>query len=210
MKLIEGLCYTRPPYPELVASHPVMREVWTRCASSHDESGAVMAPLLVDDRPLIGALCEQTTDDLLLTTVGRKYDSFRWFIPPISERKLQLRHGTVHCPSLYFHYHIQVMRCLENSRLKNMVWTKIHPIYFQKVHSETLTKMWEFIEHINEVSVSMDRDTISPEHEFLVGAWEDANSFLSHFSHQWVGNDGRVICTRPVWKGGEVVHELIS
>jgi len=202
MHLVEGMFYQNPHYPELVAEHPAMVGVWRKCASLIGK-GVVMAPLLVDDRPQEGMICGQTIESLLNTTTGRKYESFPWLGPQISEAQLEVRHGTSSCYVLYAEYHMQVMWYL-NLLQGDWLWTKVHPISFQETNARTLGELWKRIGVATQLSV-IAGSVQTPQDDFRTQVRE---SLFSHFRHYWVAGDGQVVShTRPVWKKGKVVHE---
>ncbi len=209
MDLIEGICYLNPVYPELLADHPTMRGVWCKCASLI-KNGAMMAPLLVDDRPLREAICHQTVESLLHKTTGRSFKDFPWFAPKISESGILAKYPSMHCPTLYLHYNMQVLRLLRCRGVEDWTWTKIHPLHFQNVNGETLLRLWEWLDEVVETNLNTGK-VEDPENEILSeDIWGDPNTFFSRFRHYWVAENGQTVShTRPVWHQGKVLHEPI-
>lgn len=205
MELIEGLCYTHPHHPELLATHPVMRGVWRKCRSLL-KPGALMAPLLVDDRPQKGELCVQSVESLLRTTTCCGYDSFSWLGGEISEAQLQARYGALGCVQLDVLYHLHVLWSLALIR-PDWTWTVVHPLSFQDQQSGMLAELWKRLSGATDIGTMAD--SLKASKDALRAKLRDA--FLARFSHHWVGEDGRVASlTHPVWKGGEVIHENVS
>lgn len=205
MELIEGLCYTHPHYPELVATHPVMRGVWRKCRALLTK-GVAMAPLLIDDRPQQGELCEQSVETLLMETTRCGYASFPWLGPEVSEAELQKRYGALGCVQLDVLYHLHVFWSLALV-FPDWKWTVVHPVSFQDQQSGMLSELWKRLAGATDIGVVAGCLRASKE-ELRVKL---RDSFLTRFSHYWVGDDGRVEAfTRPVWKGGKVSHEPIS
>lgn len=203
LKLIEGLCYTHPHHAELVAGHPVMCGVWRKCVSLVKEQGAMMAPMLVDDRPQAGEICEQSVETLLMTTTGKGESSFPWLGPQISEAQLQSRYGTLGCVKLDVLYHLHVLWSVSILE-PNWKWTVVHPVSFQDQQAGMLAELWLELSRASNLGVMAQSLQVKKE-IFLAEARE---SVLGRFSHHWVGETGRVVSTtRPVWRGKKILHE---
>lgn len=202
--VIEGLCYVHPHYPELVATHPVMRTLWRMCAASCKRiPGAVMAPLLVDDRPNPQALCMQSSQELILAATGREYASFPWLAPEVSEAELETRYGTLGCSALDALYHIEVLSSL-SLLAPEWEWLVIHPFAFQEQQSEMLLELWK------RLAAQVDFGKLAGavrENKDVLRARMRAE-FFARFEHVWIGDDDRTFfVTKPVWKEQRVVHE---
>src|SRR3989338_9229650 len=205
MELVEGLCYTHPHYPELLATHPVMRGVWRKCRALLTK-GAIMAPLLVDDRPQDGELCVQSVETLLTQTTNCGYVSFPWLGPEVSEAGLQKRYGALGCVQLDVLYHLHVLWSLALI-YPDWKWMVVHPVSFQNQQSGMLAELWKRLAGAPDVGAIAG--CLGTGREELRLKLRD--SFLARFSHHWVEADGRVSAvTRPVWKGGKVLHESIA
>src|SRR3989344_4828651 len=151
MQLIEGLCYTHPNHDALVATHPVMRGVWRKCMSLLGR-GAVMAPLLVDDRPQPEEICVQTVEELILTTTSRNYQSLPWLGKQISEADLQARYGALGCVKLDVLYHLHVLWSLAIVD-PDWQWVVVHPASFQDQQSKMLEELWRRLASITSLDV---------------------------------------------------------
>lgn len=204
MKLVEGLCYTHPHYPDLVASHPVMRGVWRKCVSLLGK-GVVMAPLLVDDRPQEGALCQQTVDDLLCATTSKTFQSFPWLGSPISEAELEVRYGILGCVALDVLYHLEVLKSV-SALYPEWTWTVVHPVSFQSQQADMLAGLW--LKMFRASNFEVMAQSLQIKKEVLLA--NVRASFLGRFTHHWIGENGRVISTtQPVWKEKRVLHEPV-
>jgi hypothetical protein len=204
MEIIEGLCYTHPHFPELVATSPVMRGVWRKCVSLLTH-GAVMAPLFVDDRPQVGEICVQTVEELIFTTTGRNYQSFSWLGTQISEAELQDRHGALGCVKLDVLYHLHVLWSLAIVD-PGWKWIVVHPFSFQTQQARMLEELWRRLAMATSLdvmagSVKQSRD------EFRAQA---RDKFLRRFTHYWVDESGHTtMVTQPAWRGKKIIHETV-
>lgn len=201
--LIEGLCYTHPHHPELVASNSTMRGVWRKCVSLTKEKGAVMAPLFIDDRPQEGELCIQTVNDLLQTTTGKPYESFHWLGDPLSEAELQAKHGALGCVQLDVLYHLHVLWSLALVD-PDWKWIVVHPLDFKEQQAGMLTELWKRISSVIDISIMADRSRIKKEDLQS----QLRKSLLNRFSHYWVDENGEVVQhTYPVYADKQVWHK---
>ncbi len=204
MRVIEALFYSNPHKTCLCAQSPVMKSIWRKCAGLTRGKGSIMAPLLVDDRPQERGLCVQTVDDVIRTTTGRTYESFRWFRGQVSEIALEERHGKIGCTSLDAYYHLEVIGSL-STLFPEWKWIVVHPDAFKDQQAGMLAEVWQFIAP----DFSPVAEVLSQKKETLHASLREA--FFNRFRHLWVSDDGRIQeCTRPVYKGGAVIHVQVE
>src|SRR3989344_9278005 len=202
LRVVEPLFYQYPPAQELLAEHPVMKGVW-REAVRLAHSGAMLAPLLVDDRSRSDAIAEQTLDHLLWVAARANYSSLPWFGPSISEAELQARYGDVGCKALDALYHLQVISEIK-AVADDWEWIVVHPESFHDQQAGMLEDLWK-----HRIASPIDWQALARAQGRKVDVLraEARDLLLSRFSHRWVGQDGHVIgTTRPVWRNKRVVH----
>ena len=205
MKIIEGICYLHPHKKELVASHPSMKGTWRTCMRLVKD-GSMMAPLLVDDIRREESFAYQTIDEILLTTIGKKYDSIPWLGNSIIESEIYKQYGNLGCKMFDSIYHREVLLMI-SSLSTEWEWIVVHPVIFKEQQAGMLLNLYKFIYKNINISFLAQKEVKK------VDEIRDdlRNKFLDKFTHYWIDVDGNIeSITNPIYNQGKIQHICLN